>query len=609
MQLLNGRYLLLDYLGKGGMGVVHKASDQQLGNRLVAIKEMSRRALGIREIAQANAAFRSEALLLANLTHQNLPRVYDHFNDCGNSYLVMDFIEGETLVSMLESAGGQLPLEKVLPIAEQLCSVLNYLHTRQPVVIFRDLKPANVMITATGDHVYLIDFGIARLFKPAQRQDTLMCGTPGYAPPEQYGSSTTIRSDIFSLGVTLHQLLTGVKPARSIVPRSFPPIQQLNPQIPQRLGDLVAQMVELAPEKRPASAAFIKQELQRVKEEIARTSIISSLSTTGKNAILNSPPSATGNVAVPIPPAASVGTTLVDFRSHTDSVLAVAWSPDGKYLATGGRDKLVRVWNTSTGQITTIYAGHSTYVYGLAWSPSGKRLASTSFATAHVWNALTGEDAVVYRGHSLWVYTVTWSPDGCFLVTGDAKGEIHFWTDPSGQTVCTYLLSSRPVKAIKWSHAPGSTSIVAGCEDAIVYRWNTMTGEAPFIYRGHRREITSVAWSPDDQQIVSGSRDKTVQIWNVEGHKILSYLEHKKEIHEVAWSPNGMYIASAGEDNAVRVWEAATGKTSYVYSCRTHMGCRIAWSPDSSRIASVNNEKTIHVWQAPRATTIDQTHL
>lgn len=93
----------------------------------------------------------------------------------------------------------------------------------------------------------------------------------------------------------------------------------------------------------------------------------------------------------------------------------------------------------------------------------------------------------------------------------------------------------------------------------------------------------------------------TVQIWDVQGQKVLSYLEHKKEVYTVAWSPNGKYIASAGEDGAVRVWEAATGNTKYVYSCHTNTGCRITWSPDGSRIASVGDEKTIRVWQASRA--------
>src|SRR6266849_10009805 len=139
-------------------------------------------------------------------------------------YLLLDFIDGDTLAEILQQAGGQgLLVEEVLLIAEQLCSVLYYLHTHQPPIIFRDLKPGNVMITSTGDHLYLIDFGIARIFKPAQLQDTLVSGTPGYAPPEQYGGGTAERSDIYSFGATLHQLLTGVDPSQATTSFSFPP--------------------------------------------------------------------------------------------------------------------------------------------------------------------------------------------------------------------------------------------------------------------------------------------------------------------------------------------------------------------------------------------------
>ena len=231
--LLNGRYLLLSRLGKGGMGVVYKAADTLLGDRPIAIKEMSQRHLHIREIASITAIFKREALLLASLSHQHLPRIYDQFSEHGNSYLVMEFIDGDALAEILQQAGGQgLLVEEVLLIAEQLCSVLYYLHSHQPPIIFRDLKPANVMITSTGDHLYLIDFGIARIFKPAQLQDTLAFGTPGYAPPEQYGGGTTERSDIFSFGVTLHQLLTGFDPVQAMPHYRYPPVQLLNPHVP-----------------------------------------------------------------------------------------------------------------------------------------------------------------------------------------------------------------------------------------------------------------------------------------------------------------------------------------------------------------------------------------
>src|SRR6266700_3284006 len=210
--LLKERYRVLVPVGQGGFGAVYKVEDTWSGNRLLAMKEINLSVLTTQEALEATNAFNREVSLLSNLTHPNLPRIYDHFTDREHWYLVMDFIEGETLEQYLDrKLNGCLPLAEVLAIGIQLCTVLNYLHTREPAIIFRDLKPANVMRTPSG-HLYLIDFGIARHFKPGQTADTIALGSPGYAAREQYSKAqtqTTPRSDIYSLGATLHQLLTG----------------------------------------------------------------------------------------------------------------------------------------------------------------------------------------------------------------------------------------------------------------------------------------------------------------------------------------------------------------------------------------------------------------
>ena len=206
--LLKQRYRILQQVGKGGFGAVYKAADLQFGNRQVAIKEMSQSSLSPQELVEATESFKREAMLLAGLTHPNLPRIYEQFTDMGRWYLVMDYIEGETLEDHLEKRPGKkLPVETALEIAVQLCMVLEYLHMRQPPIIFRDLKPGNIMLTP-HKHIYLIDFGIARHFKPGQAKDTAALGSTGYAAPEQYGKAqTTPRADIYALGATLAVLI------------------------------------------------------------------------------------------------------------------------------------------------------------------------------------------------------------------------------------------------------------------------------------------------------------------------------------------------------------------------------------------------------------------
>ena len=259
--MLKQRYRIIAPVGKGGMGAVYKAEDTQLGNRLVALKEMSQSGLSPQEQKEAADAFRQEAFMLARLQHPNLPNIFDHFEENGRWYLVMSFIEGETLEDYLDHIQGKkLPLEEVLQIGTQLCTVLGYLHNQQPAIIFRDLKPANIMRTSDG-HIYLIDFGIARHFKPGQARDTAYYGSMGYAPQEQFGrAQTTPRSDIYSLGATLHQLLSGHDPSSS--PFRFPSLQSLVPTTPTGLTTLSTQMLEFDEDKRPASMLLVKQELQ-----------------------------------------------------------------------------------------------------------------------------------------------------------------------------------------------------------------------------------------------------------------------------------------------------------------------------------------------------------
>ncbi len=263
--LLGSRYQLASRIGQGGMGAVYKASDTRFNNRSVAIKEMSRAGLTPSRVQEAEDAFERESRLLADLVHPNLPRIYDYFTEEERSYLVMDFIEGETIEEYLErKGGGPVALEQALDWGMQLCDVLNHLHTHQPPIIFRDLKPSNVMISSS--HIYLIDFGIARIFKPGQSHDTIAFGSPGFAAPEQYGKAqSTPRSDIYSLGALLHCLLTGIDPSEQ--PFFFRPPSELNRAVPPELDELLMRMLGMKVENRPASAQEVAKTLRHVEDQ------------------------------------------------------------------------------------------------------------------------------------------------------------------------------------------------------------------------------------------------------------------------------------------------------------------------------------------------------
>ena len=254
---LAGRYRILAALGEGGFGTVYKARDEKQRGKLVAIKMISMVALNAREKIDATDSFNREIMILSTLKHKALPRIHSHFTDPERWYVVMDYIEGQTLEETLPQVPeGRLPVEQVIEIGLALCDVLSYLHSQNPPIIFRDVKPGNIMLTPSGK-VYLIDFGIARRYRMGQVRDTANLGSPGYAAPEQYGGMQSMdRTDIYGLGATLQTLLTGKEPLE-IRLQGWP----LEVAIPWELRALIMQMMEPWPIYRTGSIDQIKEVL------------------------------------------------------------------------------------------------------------------------------------------------------------------------------------------------------------------------------------------------------------------------------------------------------------------------------------------------------------
>jgi uncharacterized caspase-like protein len=246
--VLQDRYAIERLLVAGGLGWVYLARDQRLANRPCAIKEMVDHFIDQAQRVVANEDFAREADMLAQLKHRAIPAITDRFDDKNRHYLVMEYIEGRNLEEEMAARKGPIPEGLIVDIARQLCDVLSYLHGHEPPVIYRDMKPSNVMVTPKG-RVTLIDFGIARLFKGA-RMD--MIGTVGFAPPEQYQGNADQRSDIYSLGATLHYALTGRDP-QEFPPFAFPPVKELRPETSTNLAGAIDAALSWEAKKRPAS--------------------------------------------------------------------------------------------------------------------------------------------------------------------------------------------------------------------------------------------------------------------------------------------------------------------------------------------------------------------
>ncbi len=252
------------------MGAVYLAQDLRFSGvtRMCAIKEMISTTPDPQIRRMAVQSFEREANLLVQLNHPGIPKTSDFFTEGVRSYLVMEYVEGEDLENILDNVEGMLKEETVLEWAIQVCDVLVYLHNQKPPIIFRDMKPSNVMLRSEDNKIALIDFGIAKAFEAGQKGT--MIGTEGYSPPEQYKGIVDLRGDIYALGATLHHLLSKRDP-RLEPPFTFheEPARLLNPNLSQATNDIIMKCLEYDPEKRYQSTLELKKAFETALAELS----------------------------------------------------------------------------------------------------------------------------------------------------------------------------------------------------------------------------------------------------------------------------------------------------------------------------------------------------
>ncbi len=295
------------------------------------------------------------------------------------------------------------------------------------------------------------------------------------------------------------------------------------------------------------------------------------------------------------------GSTLFTYRGHTNAVESVAWSPDGKRIASGSDDNTLQVWDATDGKHVLTKRG-SVAVNTVAWSPDGKRIASKNADnTIQIWDATTGDHIHTYylgqftSGKA--VNAVALSPDEKRIAIG-TDTIVQVWDAPTGSHLFTYSGHTALVNFLTWS--PDGTRIASGSDDTTVQVWDAATGNHAHTYRGHHSlAVNDVEWSPDSRHIALGGQDTTVEVWDAtDGSHVYTYRGHTDEVLAVAWSPDGRRIASGSGyyDTTVQVWDAADG--NHVLTYRGHSGRTVAWSPDGTRIASGSTDTTVQVWEA-----------
>lgn len=562
-------------IGVGGMGSVYRARDLHFPNvmKIVAVKEMINSAPDplVRRTIVEN--FEREANLLVTLSHPSIPKIYDYFTFNERSYLVLEYIQGKDMESILETTPDFFPEAQAVAWSIELCDVLHYLHTLKPEpIVFRDIKPSNIMINKKG-HIVLIDFGIAKIFTVGQKGT--MIGTEGYAPPEQYRGEAEQRSDIYSLGATMHHLLTRRDP-RLDPPFSFPdhPIRKINPAVSKELENIINKALQYDQEERYATANDMKEALQKLTK---LTGILPDGSFGFKMA---------GDDAQGVQPIwifkcqDEVRGTPMVYRS-----IVFAGSYDGNMYAINGADGR-KMWAYSTkGGIVSrpvlqderLYFGsedgliHAVSVRsgGLSWTYETEApvRCSPAYSEGHLF---IGSDDGYFYAINLATESSTWrvdvgSPVRSMPIVED--GLVYFGTN-GGELLCVDMRGavkwrSKAKKGIVSSPVFSGGVIYFTALDAVLYAVDAGSGWVIWRFRMDKGSISTPVVSGDFLYV--GSADGNIYCIHTEnGKEIWRY----KTDHQVSGSPvlykGVLYCGSA--DGVMHSLEARSGKPQWKFS-------------------------------------------
>jgi WD40 repeat protein len=265
---------------------------------------------------------------------------------------------------------------------------------------------------------------------------------------------------------------------------------------------------------------------------------------------------------------------------------AVAYSPDGRFLACDLTVTKVALWDRKTGALARTLHGHTAAVRGLAFSPDGRRVASASDDhTVRVWGAESGDELLALRGHAGWVLGVAFHPDGWRLASASEDGAVKLWDADRPAQVRTWATPGGAAFAVAFW--PGGGELACANGDSTVKVWRADTGEAVRVLRGHAKAVRALAYSPDGTRLVSASRDHLVKVWDAEtGREVLTYTGHACPVFAVAVSPDGRRVASAGEEKTIHLWDAATGRLLRALTGHGAAAVGLAFGPDGTRLYS-----------------------
>ncbi len=516
-----GNYALTRLLGRGGFAEVYLGEHVYL-NTQTAIKVLDAQ-LG----EQLQQQFLREARTIARLVHPHIIRLLEFGVEQGAPYLVMDYAPHGTMRERYPE-GTRLTLPTVLPYLRQIAAALQYAHGKR--VIHRDIKPANLLL-GEEDQILLSDFGIAVTFHSALSQDQQpIAGTAAYMAPEQLQGQPQFASDQYALGIVVYEWLSGERPFRGSftevaaqqIVAAPPSLRAKVPALPPGVEQVILRALAKKHEERFESVQAFVLALEQAAQPPRRSSSLTGpltlpgrLSEGSPSSNLPTEPATTYKMNPSPPPRRNViapGTTIAVLPHAAAEILALAWSPNGKHLATADATGAVRIWEVKSGKTILTYHKHTAPVRSLAWSPNGKYIASAGQdQLVRIWNALTGARVYASRRLSEPISRLTWQRDGRRITTLSSDGTMKTWDAATGGDII--IARSDGPGASSRAPSPDGTLLALITIDRAVEVQAGAGGASLLTYRGHRGPVTVIAWSPDGKRVASGSTDQTVHIW------------------------------------------------------------------------------------------------
>lgn len=519
--------------------------------------------------------------------HPQISTLLAYFQEDGYFYWVQELIAGTNLAQVVEEEGA-FNETQIWQLLEDLLPVLQF--TRDRNIIHRDIKPHNIIrrypITKKGDLV-IVNFTTAKIVTEIDwLTDEISIGSPEYAAPEQTRGKAVFASDLYSLGVTCIYLLTQIPPFDlfDIANDCWAWRQYLTTKVSDRLALILDKLLQNAISRRFQSANEVMQAM-------------------GIECKIQ-------NFKLPNP----LWQCLYTLTGHSgvlSSVNAIAISPDGNTLASGGDDKNIKLWDLNTKKFLTSLLGHSQPVTSVAFSPNGQILATASDdKTIKLWHIETLEEICTLLGHSHIVKSVAFSPNGQILASGSWDKTIKLWDVNTGAEICTIIGHRLQVNSVAFS--PQGQILASASYDRTIRLWQIPTF-ADDLHRefknrpcysllstlsGHAWAVLTVAFSPDGQILATGSDDNTIKLWEVNtGQLIYTLISHSWSVVAVAFSADGETLLSASCDKTVKLWRVSTAEEIVTLSGHVDSVSTIAVSQVAQLIASGSKDKTIKLWQ------------